>query len=112
MTAEVLRVERLPAPASDAAAAFHATWLRQAREMLDSSGADGDLVIVMARANFEHDGWRRAAVQSLAREAAPRRVNLVGGDDPRAIEATIAYLSAAPGVTGQYLPLDPAEPAA
>jgi hypothetical protein len=47
-------------------------------------------------------------VQTLAREAAPLRVNAVAGSDPAAIEAALAYLAAADGVTGQYLPLDSA----
>jgi len=51
-------------------------------------------------------GWRLAVVQQLAREQAPRRINAVASDDPAAIERTCAWLESAPGVTGQYLPID------
>jgi hypothetical protein len=47
-----------------------------------------------------------AAVQELAREAAPKRVNGIAGDDPRAIAETLVYLAAAPGITGQLLAVD------
>ena len=53
-----------------------------------------------------HRGWRLAAVQGLAREHAPLRVNALASDDELAIAAAHAYLASADGVTGQYLPLD------
>jgi hypothetical protein len=45
-------------------------------------------------------------VQELAREAAPKRVNALAGSEPAAIDAAIAYLEAASGVTGQLLAVD------
>jgi hypothetical protein len=97
MAQEVLRVTGLPAAPLDAAAAFHTDWLPPAR------AASGDLVLIMPEAGLEHRAWRLAAVQELAREATPRRVNAVAGGDAAAIVAAVAYLADAPGITGQLL---------
>lgn len=99
----VLRVEGLPESALDAAAHFHAHDLPRARGLL--RGADS-LALVFAPAPYDHRGWRLAAVQALAREAAPSRVNAVVGDDERAIAQTLAWLAGAPGITGQLLAVD------
>jgi hypothetical protein len=104
MTQAVLRVEGLPGAPLDAAASFHQGWLPRARETL--SGAD--LLLVFAGADHTHRAWRLAAVQELAREAAPRRVNGVVGDDQAAIDEAAAWLAQAPGVTGQLLAVEPA----
>ena len=66
------------------------------------------LTLVFAEADHTHRGWRLAAVQILAREHAPARVNALAGGNAAAIAAALAYLGAADGVTGQYLPLDDA----
>jgi len=60
----------------------------------------------MPLAPYDHVDWRRAVARDLARAAAPARVNLIAGDDQRAIVAALAFLEDARGVTGQYLPLD------
>jgi len=60
-----------------------------------------DLVLVLPAAAYDQRGWRLAAVQDLAREAAPRRVNAIAGDDDEAIAATAEWLAQAPGITGQ-----------
>jgi hypothetical protein len=65
-----------------------------------------DTVLVFHPADHTHRGWRLAAVQQLARDHAPIRVNALASDDEAAIAASLAYLETAPGVTGQYLPLD------
>ncbi len=97
----VLRIEELPDEALEAAALFYAEHVPQAREML---GADAEaLVIILPTAPHDHAAWRRAAVQDLAREAAPKRINLVSGENADAITATVEYLANAPGVTGQLL---------
>ncbi len=57
----------------------------------------------MPAAPYDHADWRRAVARDLARAYAPKRVNVVGGND---LAATLDYLAGAPGVTGQYLPLD------
>ena len=97
-----LRVEGLPVGALEAAAVFHAEWLPKAREML----SEGHLVLIFPRADHTHRAWRLAAVQGLTHEYAPLRVNAVASDSAAAIAAALRYLASAPGVTGQYLPLD------
>jgi hypothetical protein len=100
----LVRVGALPEGALDAAAAFHAGMLPQVRAALAGSGED--LVLVFARADHEHRAWRLAAVQQLAREHAPRRVNAIESDDEDAIAAALAYVQGAPGLTGHLLRLD------
>jgi len=99
----VLRVEGLPERALDAAAAFHAQWLTRAREKL--AGAD-TLALVFACAPYDHRDWRLAAVQNLARESAPKRVNAISGSDEAAVARTVEWLAQAPGITGQLLAVD------
>ena len=100
MAQAVLDCGALPDDALGAAARFHAEYLPQVAGLLD--GADS-LVIVMPSAPYDHADWRRAVARDLARAHAPRRVNVVGGNE---VAATLEYLARAPGVTGQYLPLD------
>lgn len=96
-----MRVEVGPLgePALAAAARFHAEFLPR----LPSAPT---LTLVFSPADHTHTGWRLAAVQQLAREHAPRRINAVASDDPSAIERACQWLESAPGMTGQYLPLD------
>ena len=103
MGQQVLRIEGLPESALEAAAAFRAEWLTA---LLDAPPAGEDLVLVFPPVPYDHRGWRLAALQDLARAAAPLRVNGVAGDDERAIEEAVAWLATAPGVTGQLLALD------
>ena len=103
MSQAVLRIETLPAGALDAAAMFHGEWRGPAHSILGRADA---LVIVTPPAAYDHADWRRTAARDLARAVAPKRVNMIAGSDEQAIQATLAYLAAAPGVTGQYLPLD------
>ncbi len=121
---QVVRVGPLPDRAIDAAAAFHAEVLPQLDPARHGGGAPAserdletsaspavplshhsgeDLALVFPPAPYDHRGWRLAAVQDLARAAAPKRVNGVVGDDEHAIAATIAWLEQARGVTGQLL---------
>ena len=62
-----------------------------------------DCAVLFDHADHSHHAWRLAAVQQLARDAAPARVNAVVGNDDAAIAELLAYLAAAPGVTGQLL---------
>ncbi|VWX48604.1 Rossmann fold domain-containing protein [Novosphingobium sp. 9U] len=101
--AGVLRVGALPDEPLAAAAQFHAEVLPRALETL-AGGAD--LALVFGPADHTHRDWRLGVVRGLARQHAPLRVNAVAGDDAAAIEAALAYLAQAPGVTGQSLPLD------
>jgi NAD(P)-dependent dehydrogenase (short-subunit alcohol dehydrogenase family) len=102
MATGVLRAEGLPDGPLDAAAAFHARYLGEAR----AGFAKADLVVVFPPAGHEQRAWRLAAVQELAREAAPRRVNGIVGDDEQALAEAVAFLASAPGVTGQLLAVD------
>ena len=99
MAQQVLRIEGLPQGALDAAGAFHAQWAPKVRELLATS----DLVLVFAASAYDHRAWRLAALQDLARAAAPRRVNGIAGGDRRAIAEAIGWLATAPGITGQLL---------
>ena len=94
----VVRVGPLPERAIDAAAQFHAEVLPDL-----APAAGEDLVLVFPPASYDHRGWRLAAVQNLARAAAPVRVNGIVGADETAIAETLAYLQSASGITGQLL---------
>jgi hypothetical protein len=91
----------LPAKPVAAAAFFYQRILPQV-ELIK----DGDVTILFPTVDSAHEGWMRAAVQDLAREAAPRRVNAVVGDDDAAIQSAIDWLDQAPGITGQLLAVD------
>lgn len=105
MARAVLRIEGLPDHPLDAAASFYADVLPGIRQnCADLPGSH--YVIVFQPAGHEHRAWRLAAVQELAREYAPARVNALASDDEAAIAAAVDYLAIAEGVTGQYLPLD------
>ena len=99
-----LQVLPLPELPSAAAADFHRTVMPQAAEML--SGEAQCLTLLFVPSDHTHRAWRLAAVQALAREHAPARVNAVAGEGDAAVSAALAWLEAAEGVTGQYLPLD------
>lgn len=92
----------LPTSALDAQSAFAALHLEAARAIL-AEPATSALAIIMPPATHDHRDWRRALARDLAREAAPRRVNIVSGHHGEALAATLRFLADAPGVTGQYL---------
>ena len=103
----VLKINKLAEKPLDAAAAFHADWLPQARERLFVSGMTS-LVLEFRPADHAHRQWRAAAVAELAREAAPTRVNAIVGATGMEMTATLAWLGEADGVTGQIFALAPA----
>ena len=98
----------------DAAAEFHQRYLPHLRSLLVPGARPSpyvteeidSLVLVLGPVAHEHRSWLQAAVQSLAREAAPKRVNAVAGPGPSPIDDALAYLAGAPGVTGQVLVVD------
>jgi hypothetical protein len=100
-----LEVGLLPDSALDAAGTFAAFHLESARALLGDPATTA-LVILLPPAGYDHRDWRRALVRDLAREAAPRRVNIVAGHPGGPREATLRFLADAPGVTGQYLVCD------
>ena len=99
----VLAVTSLPDSAIEASAAFFADYLLEARSILREGESDA-LAIILPPAPRDHDDWRRALARDLARESAPKRVNVIGGAG-EGLGETLAYLGNAPGVTGQYCPL-------
>lgn len=105
---QVLEVSGLPDAPSAAAAAFHREWLAKAQALLSPPPLGEDLVLKFEAADYTHTAWRLAAVQMLAREHAPVRVNAISGGSTAAQKAAVAYLAAGAGITGQYLPLDDA----
>ena len=100
-----LEVGRLPDGALDAANAFMAFHLEAARSIL-ADPATTALAIVLPPAARDHRDWRLALARDLAREAAPMRVNVIASAPGEARDATLRFLSDAPGVTGQYLVCD------
>lgn len=95
-------VEGLPAAPLAAAGVFHQHWLPHVESLL--AGGD-DVLVAMPPADHTHREWRRAVAAGLARAHAPRRVVVVAGEGA-AIDACAAFLSGAPGITGQYLEAD------
>lgn len=100
-----LEVGLLPDRALDAAGAFAAFHLEAARALL-ADPAITALAILLPHAPHDHADWRRALARDLAREATPRRVNIVAGHPGAVRAATLRFLADAPGVTGQYLVCD------
>lgn len=100
----IMRVENLAPAPLDAAAQFHADYLPQIRK-LAAEGA-GLTVLFPQSADHTHRSWRLAAVQELAREAAPARVNGVEGGSQSAIDEAAEYLANAHAITGQLMALD------
>lgn len=94
----------LPDNPTDASSVFHQTAVPEIRAAIGSG--DLPICVVFNPADHTHSAWRRAAVQALAREAAPGRINAIAGEDEAASASAIDYLARAPGVTGQYLRVD------
>ncbi len=97
-----LEVSLLPDAALDAAGAFMAFHLPSARAILAEADCTA-LAIILPPAAYDHRDWRLALARDLAREVAPKRVNIVAGTPGDAREQALRFLSDAPGVTGQYL---------
>ncbi|TCD04948.1 hypothetical protein EYB45_05285 [Erythrobacteraceae bacterium CFH 75059] len=108
----VVNVTDLPTGALEAACAFHRAWVPQVMDTLRLAGSPLDSVlIVLPPAGHAHREWRAAAMRMLAREAAPIRVNGIAlEDDADVLERCRRFFEQAPGVTGHYLPIEPARP--
>lgn len=104
----IIRVDRLPESALDAAAAFHAKWADEVR----NAAAQGSecIIVVLHPAPFDHADWRRAAARDLARAYPDHCINIVGGLDGGALARMVEFLGRAPAITGQYLPLADSAP--
>jgi hypothetical protein len=97
MAQALVAANGLPESPLDAALDFYQRHVPQIR------AAGDDCAVLFDCADHTHHAWRLAAVQQLAREAAPARVNAIVGGEEAAIAELLAYLAAAPGVTGQLL---------
>jgi hypothetical protein len=92
----------LPESPVDAAAQFYARIAPAVRKAMAESS---DLAIVFDPADHSHSAWRLAAIQELAREAVPCRVNGVVAQLSN-LEGTaqaLQFVHDNPGVTGQLL---------
>ncbi len=92
----------LPDNPLDAAGAFMAFHLEAARAVLAAPDCTA-LAIILLPAAHDHRDWRLALARDLAREAAPKRVNVVAGEASAGRAEALRFLADAPGVTGQYL---------
>lgn len=104
MAEAVYRTGPLPPGSLDAATLFHHDHLPELEKLF--VGASGSVVIVFPVADYTHKAWRRAVIAELARVHAPTRINAIAGGQSCSLSEVIAYLHAAPGVTGQLLALD------
>lgn len=100
-----IEIGLLPDGALDAQIAFMALHLEAVRAVLADPQTSA-LAIVLPPAAHDHRDWRLALARDLAREAAPKRVNVVSGHPGDPCKATLRFLADAPGVTGQYLVCD------
>ena len=95
----------------EAAREFHERVLPAMREVIaDYLPSLKSIGFIFPLADYTHRGWRLAAVQALARDLNPVRVNAVEGDTNLAhdeIQKALEYLQDAPGITGQLLEVEP-----
>ena len=99
---KTVAVDDLPPEPLAAAGVFQQHWLPHVEALL-STGED--VTVALTPADYTHREWRRAAAAGLARANAPRRVNIVAGENA-VLGAFERYLAAAPGITGQYFESD------
>ena len=92
-------VDDLPVEPLAAAGVFHQHWLPHIESLLEGGE---DVMVALGSADHTHREWRLAVAAGLARAHAPRRINIVAGEQ-EALDAIERYLSDAPGLTGQYL---------
>ena len=89
----------LPAAPLAAASAIHRDHLSEIERIM--AGGE-DVMIALSPADHTHREWRLALAAGLARAGVPARANVVSGEGA-VLDALAAYLSKAPGITGQYL---------
>ena len=104
----IVVARNLPANPLAAAAQFYAQIVPLVRDGVKSAG---HVIVWFSPADHTHENWRLAAVQELAREAVPARINAIvddglDGADGQAAAATIKFLDEAPGITGQICQID------
>jgi hypothetical protein len=97
----------LPDDPVAAATAFYADIVPQLRAAPERPS----LAVLFAPADHSHAAWRLAAIQQLARDAAPAtRVNavVVNPVDEEGTAEVIRFALTAPGITGQIIEVAPA----
>ena len=101
----MIEARGLPPLPLDAAAAFHHDHIPAIRSAIAQVS---DLVVVFDPAGHAHDGWQLAAIQELAREAVPVRINGVIGlaSNASGVAEAAQFCHAAPGITGQIFTVD------
>ncbi len=100
----IFEIQTLDSVPTAAAARFYSHYLPMIALQIEISPPV--LTILFPDADHTHHSWRLAAIQALARESVPSRVNGIAGNDGPAQLAAVRYLETAPGLTGQYFPLD------
>jgi len=112
----VMYLGDLPEAPIDAAACFFSKRAPEARGLLMDGawklmGLELEpeaLTYIFPTGGKDHEGWQRAAIQALARELAPKRVNGVIGDGLASTDQVTDWLADAAGITGQLLAFGPA----
>ena len=99
-----IRIGNLPENPLEASLLFYNQYVPKAANTL--TGGVDHLVFILPPADATHDDWRRAVARDLGRTYAPKQVSIIGGGDRASVDEVLAYLRAAPGITGQYLPLN------
>lgn len=94
----------MPAEPLQAAAEFQGRIVPMV--LAEVQGGARVLTLCFPPADHAHGDWRRALVATLARSIAPARINGLAADDEAAMAASLAWVEAAEGVTGQYFVLD------
>ena len=103
-------------PADDAKH-FYTTMMPMARGLLNGDVPPSavnledpvdSIVVLFGYGGHEHKDWQLAAMHTLAREVAPKRINGIVASDSEletlnAIDEVVAWLATAPGITGQLL---------
>lgn len=98
---QVLRIDSLPEAPLAAAAHFHTVIV----PAIEAERVQ-IMTLVLPPVDHTHRAWRTAALGALARALAPARINALSGGDTQAQDRAIAFVEAAPGLTGQLLALD------
>ena len=101
-------VNELPEGAVEAAEEFYVRVLPALlADLANPPSTDEHLLVVFDRAPHDHRAWMLAAIQILARHAAPRRVNGIVRAAGADFRSASGFVANAAGVTGQLLSLAP-----
>ncbi len=98
-----IAIADLPSSPLAAASSFHGAHVTN---LLECAKGMDVITIILPPADHAHCAWRLAAVQELARAAAPTRVNAIVGTDAAGIARTADWLEQAAGVTGHVLTIE------